>query len=155
MCKPYDNDIHDHDHRLMTSTVMTSNDNDDKEYTSLQNPGAKNVPKAPSFQMVAKPSTTMRSDDINHPLISRPLLDTSPCLLRRDPHEFPDTLWISPLTSSPSSSSGGHPPSATYEQLDHLYEPMNLARNNDIYIKVLRVWLQHRLGHLLHRLRLF
>ena len=93
-------------------------------------------PRIPSFQKVAEPSpksahTTGRSDDINHPKTSStPLLDTSPRPVHQDLNELPDSLWISRSTSSPSSSSGGHPPEASDAQLDRLYgcEPSTSSR---------------------------
>ena len=75
------------------------------------------------FHMVAEPrqllpSTTGRSNDIDHSSFPTSSWVSALHLQHRDPYEFPGSLW-----TSPSSSSGGHPPEADDIQLDRLYEP--------------------------------
>ena len=83
-----------------------------------EHPGTEISLNIPSIHMVAEPSTkfaptTGRNDnDINHPSTpTSPLMVTSH-LLQQDPHELADDIW-----TSPSSSSGRHPPEADDIQL--------------------------------------
>ena len=140
-----------------TSTViMTSNEDEDLEDRGRQHRqnipsehlGIETLESDRSFHMVAKPGSRHRNNDINHqsptsaspghststasPSRSMTLLNTSHHLLQQDPYDLPDYLWLTPSTSSISSSSGGHRSEDIGVQLDRIHAPHG---NNRIYLQ--------------------
>ena len=125
-CNNPPNDIKDHRHRRVTSTIMTSNDSD----IPSEHPGTE-TSKIPKIHMVAEPitsacghrrleqeTTTSILDHHQHNCSLHHLeIFLNIKILTNSQTTSADRL-LRVTTSSSRSSSGGHPPSAAGEQLD-------------------------------------